>query len=131
MDFNLLLVVDVSQDVVAGNRMAAVLELILSDSFLADVDGLLAVELLRHNEQLLLFAALFLGFGTSQERHQLAPALVTCFSAQLVQVFLTQQNGLFTHRLEKLLAAGRLVETDQMVDDLHRIFYLVLLKEFL
>ena len=39
VDFYLVLVVDISQDVVSGNGVTAVLELILSDSFLANVDG--------------------------------------------------------------------------------------------
>ena len=66
VNLNLVFVVDVPQDVVARNRMAAVLELILPDGLFADEDRLLAVELLGYDEQFLLFAGtLLLGFVAS------------------------------------------------------------------
>ena len=40
VDFYLMLVIDIAQNIVAGNRVATVLELVLSDSVLADKDRL-------------------------------------------------------------------------------------------
>ena len=50
MYLNLLLAVDESQNVVAGDGMAAVHELILVDVLVGDEDRFLAVELFRHGE---------------------------------------------------------------------------------
>ena len=56
MYLNLLLAVDESQYVVAGDGMTAVHELILVDVLVGDEDRLLAVELFRHGEEFLLFS---------------------------------------------------------------------------
>ena len=133
MDFYLVLVVDISQDVVSGNGVTAVLELILSDSFLANVDGFFAVELLRHGKQFLLFLLRrsFL-LATSEEGHEFAPAfLAGILAQQFVEVFLTQQDGFLAHCLIELLAGVHLMERRQLVNDVQRAFYLVLLQEFL
>ena len=133
MNLYLALAVDESQDVVARNRMTAVFELILVDVLVADVDGLLAVEVLSHHKELL---ALVLGFllvvlTASEERHQLAPsALVSLVLAlQLVNVFLAQQDGLLSQCLEEVFAVAHLVELSQLVGSVQRVLYAVLLQE--
>ena len=97
MNLNLVLIVDVSQDVITGNGVTAVLEFVLANILLADVYGLLAIEFLRHDKQTLLsFRVLFLLLPTSQEWYQLSPATLAAgviLAIQLVQVFLAQQNG--------------------------------------
>jgi hypothetical protein len=50
VDFYLLLVVDISQNVITGNGVTTVLELILSDSFFTNEDGLLAIEFLGYGK---------------------------------------------------------------------------------
>ena len=49
----LMLVVNITQDVVTWNGVTAVLELILTDILLTNVDGLLAILLIRNGEEAL------------------------------------------------------------------------------
>jgi GTP pyrophosphokinase len=53
VDFYLAIVVDVAKGIVTGDGMTTAGELILQDIVLGDVDGLLLVELLRHDEEIL------------------------------------------------------------------------------
>ena len=90
MDLYLVLVVDIAQSVIAGDGVTAAGKLILVDVLLADVDWLLAVELFRHDEELLFGCLLFLLL--SDEGHILAPARIVgilVLTVELVNIFLS------------------------------------------
>ena len=79
---DLLLAVDVSQDVVAGDRVTTIHKLILVDVVVGYVDWFLAVELVGHSEQLFLCSLSLSGdilFLVAEERHILSPSLSGCF----------------------------------------------------
>lgn len=130
----LVLVVDIAQDVITRDGVAAVLELILANGILADEDWFLAVELLGHNEELLLGDILdrFL-LVTTQEGYQLTPAALASgdiLARKLVEVFLAQQDSLVAQRLIEVFQVCNLMEDGQLTDDLGFRLDLVLLQEF-
>lgn len=130
----LVLVVDIAQDVITRDGVAAVLELILANGILADEDWFLAVELLGHNEELLLGDILdrFL-LVTTQEGYQFAPAALASgdiLARKLVEVFLAQQDSLVAQRLIEVFQVCNLMEDGQLTDDLGFRLDLVLLQEF-
>ena len=90
VDLNLVLVVDIAEGVVAGDGVTAAWELVLLDILLGDEDGLLAVELLGHDEELLLGTLLL--FLLADERHVFEPARLTVIvfvlAVEFVDVFL-------------------------------------------
>ena len=112
--------------------MTAGLELVLADVVVVDEDGLLAIELLRHHKQFLLLAFVLLGRrGTSEEGYQLAPAMLAAgiLALQLVQVFLAQQDGLGTQRLQEFVAILYLMELGQTFGSIGDVLQGVLVQE--
>ena len=107
--------------------MAARGELILLDGLLADVDGLLAVELLWHGEQLHLWCLFLLLLGFDK-RHIAAPAAggSSCFflilPVQLVQVLFAQDDGLFAECLEEVVTVLDIVVFGQLVGNGQTVF---------
>ena len=72
VDFDLLFAVDISQDVVPGNRVTAMHELILLDIVVGDVYRFLLIEFLRDGEEIIL-CGFVVGcsvlFPVTEERH--------------------------------------------------------------
>ena len=134
MNFYLVLAIDESQDIIARDRVTAMLKLILVDVLVADIDGLLAIEILGDNKQFLTLLSGFLFFlATTQEGNQLAPSTLVGFvlALQFVNVFFAQQDGLLGQCLEEVFAIAHLVELSKLVSSIQRVFNAVLLKELM
>ena len=131
MDLYLFLAGDITQGVVARDRVTTAGEDIGVDILLCDVDRLFAVELVGdHHEVVALALLLFLlRVAAADEGYELAPArLATAVLAvELVDIFLAQHDGLLTQCLEEVLALVYLVELRQLVDDGLRVLEPVLL----
>ena len=93
MNLHLVLIVDKTKDIVAGDGVTTSRELKLTDVLLIDIDGLLAVEVLGYDKEFGLFFLLRLFLRRRfDKRHILSPA-ATCIvllvlALHLVQVFL-------------------------------------------
>lgn len=101
VNLNALFVVDKTKDVISGDGVAAMAELILTDVVVVDEDGFFAVEFLRNHKELLC-GILFLRFVLSQERNQPPPSflpLIIILALQFIKVFLSKQDGLLTQCL--------------------------------
>ena len=72
--------------------MTTVLELILFNVVICDIDGLLAIELLRNDKELCLLFGCFLLLTTIKERYILTPStFVACIlTEQFVNVLVAQ-----------------------------------------
>ena len=131
MYFYLVLAVNESQDVVAGDGVTAVLELILCDVLVADVDRFLTIELLRYDEQLLLFR-FFLLLVSTKEGNKFAPsAILRVLTLQLVDILLAQQDGFLCQSDEEVLPVTTLMEFRQLVGRIDLVGDVVLLQEFI
>ena len=133
MDLYLFLAGDITQGVVARDRVTTAGEDIGVDILLCDVYRLLAVELVGdHHEVVVLALLLFLlRVAAADEGYELAPARLTTavLAVELVDIFLAQHDGLLAQCLEEVLALVYLVELRQLVDDGLRVLEPVLLEE--
>ena len=130
VDLYLVLVVDIAQGIITRNRVTAAGELILVDVLLADIDGLLAIELLRHDEEIL-FGLLFL-LLLSDEGHVLEPAAALrtlVLAAEFVEILVAQDDDLLAEGLIELIALAVGVELCQTVCQRKTGFVVVLLEE--
>ena len=92
VNLNLVLAIDESQHVIARNRVAAVLALLLFEVVVGNEDWLLAIEFLGYNKELcLVFSRLFLLVAV-EERHILSPAtlITSVFAQQFVNILVAQ-----------------------------------------
>ena len=133
VDFNVLVVVDVAEDVVARNRMATVAENVHLDGFLGQHTGLFLVEIGSDFQQSasgldgvrLLLVAL-------DEGHELLPAFFArVFALQMSQIVVAEDDGLFAKREEKVFVFLDFVAVAEFVDDRRSQFKTVLFEPFL
>ena len=130
VDLYLVLVVDIAQSIITRDGMTAAGELILVNVLLADIDGFLAIELLRHDEEIL-FGLLFFLF-LSDEGHVLEPAAALrtlVLAAEFVEILVAQDDDLLTEGLIELITFAVGVELCQTIGQRKTGFVVVLLKE--
>ena len=103
------------------------------DIVLGDEDGLLAVELLGYDEEILFGGTLFLLF-LADKGHILAPALIfllLVLARELVEVLLTQQHHLLAQCEEELGTFRVAVEFGKLIDECDTRLETVLLEELI
>ena len=117
---DMVLVVDVPQDVVAGNGVTAVAEEVFADVLFVDNARLLLVETLLDGDgfhSVVFILLLFL--VEAEERHVLAPAggrgALLVFLVELVYVFLAEQDGALADGEEQVVVLLHVVILAELV----------------
>ena len=130
---NLFLVVDESKHIVAGNWVAAVHELVLSDIIVGDEYWLFAVKPVRDSDKLRGFLSLvLLLLGTFEEWNIFSPSassVLLCLSVKFVDVFFSEYNRLFCYCLEEIVTPFYIVEGGELVGSIGCIFDVVIFEE--